>query len=102
MPGPEVSAIMGELRWSNRDVGDWLSCDEGTVRQWRRETRPVPASVAAWLRKARRFFQANPPPAAPVRFKGPGAAARRAAHEAATAPPTPAPDESAAPEPAAA
>lgn len=70
-------------RLSVRQVADFLRVDEGTVRQWKRESRPVPETVAKWLRGFSRdlakAYERNPPPAEPVvAFRGPGAAERRA------------------------
>ena len=50
------------MQWTGPALARFLECDEKTIRQMDSTERRIPPTVAAWLRKAVRWLQANPPP----------------------------------------
>lgn len=67
MDGRELSACLALLSWSKQIVCHELDVDEGTVRQWGRDSRPVAPPIAAWLRTLARAHADNPAPKKPAR-----------------------------------
>ena len=50
------------LRWSQRGLADALAMDERQVRRWAAGAA-IPEAVAAWLERAGKWHEKNPPPA---------------------------------------
>lgn len=67
MDGQELHACIDLIGWPARSCADTLAVDEGTFRQWGRDSRPVPDPVAGWLRRLAKAHIANPPPPPPTR-----------------------------------
>lgn len=76
MGSTEFRACLYLLDWSQRGIAAVLQVDEGTVRQWGREKRPIPPAVAVWLRRLAAVHAKYPPPVDPVLRRGPGAGNR--------------------------
>ena len=50
------------LGWTGPQIARFIDCDEKTIRQMETGHRRIPPQLAAWLRKAVRWLEANPPP----------------------------------------
>lgn len=62
MTPTRLLACLAALRWSNRDAAAAFGYDEASVRQWLAGRTRIPEHVAAWMEKAARWMEKNPPP----------------------------------------
>jgi hypothetical protein len=62
MTPTRLRECLNALRWSQRGLAAALGRQEGTVRQWARGAVRIPDDVAAWLERAGRWHEQNPPP----------------------------------------
>ncbi|GBQ85584.1 hypothetical protein AA14337_3110 [Acetobacter malorum DSM 14337] len=60
---PQRLAICLEIMgWTLRVLARMLRKSEGTIRQWKNGSLPVPEDVAVWLEGLVAYMEANPPP----------------------------------------
>jgi hypothetical protein len=64
MTPAEFRATLAALGWSGRFLSRRLGCQHNLPVRWARGSRPVPASIAAWLERRRSALEADPVPAA--------------------------------------
>ena len=63
MTPTRLRECLAALRWTQRGLAAVLDVDERQVRRWAAGAG-VPEAVAAWLERAARWHEKNPPPAA--------------------------------------
>lgn len=63
MTPAELKAALAAIGWSGRELAFRLGCHRNLPTAWSSGRTPIPAPVAAWLRKLARLHGQNPAPA---------------------------------------
>lgn len=62
MTPTQLRECLEALRWSQRGLAEATGHDERQVRRMAAGDAPIGEELAAWLRRARDWMRANPPP----------------------------------------
>lgn len=74
MTPTRLRTILDRLHWSQRGLADVLGCSDRLVRMWAQDDAPVPVEVAAWLERLVEAHEAENPPTAFRKPRGPARA----------------------------